>query len=871
MPNYVSLGGSSMAKKISWSIILPCLISLGIATILILTPIERGMFFREDYLPFFTNAAWFFIAVAVIILIRSDTLWDPMPDLALLAVVILYGLTFFWAKGKGSAIDGALKYCVYLGVFLSAKYASKQKHSNILLRWSIVASGVVAAMVGLLSAAGIVNYKDAVVGSRIYGSFQYPNALAAYEMFVCFIALHTWLESKSFKRSWARWLSQIIFSLSTFTVLLVIVLSYSRATWIIFAAVLLAYFVSLPKDVRGAIFSRFVTALTPVLLVNVPMAAAIPKKEYALVQKYILLGAAVCLVAEIFRSYASTFIKSRRDERALSKFGIELGNHRESNAKKRFKKSGWNPVEPQPEVKPVSKSKHLPMLLGAVVAVALILAFSTQVGLDIMSKIIPEAVIKRFKSIRLSDRSLLARFFATKDAYLIAKDNPFGTGAGGWNLLYHKYQRSLYWFTETHNHFAQVLVEVGFPGLIAYAAFWLGLFWLAFKAWRMIVVGDKNGVKIPTELASELVSITFAVLALVLHSSADFDLSLPAIAMALYAASGSLIGSANAVSAFGTGSVENKLKASGTKFFKTFKGKKSSATGWRFVFDALTLVVLAMVIMIPSNRLYQGMAYGSAGIREFRQGNEQNALDLMYKAIEYDPYTSAYMMKIAENYFQEYRQTQDPSSANLGKAMLCMARNKNPHDLNDRMAEYQMLYSAELYDESTEVAIEITEMIPLDVQFYENLAKSARQAIMIHSSWALFSEDSDARQQYIDTAMSYGDIIKEIPLKLDEQKSRVTGVYAKVFKPSRLDVSEPISLALGQVHFLEGNLEKCVEYLTSAGKKSDTRDQAGTWLEALRQATGTEVELPKKAEVDEQVVEAAVQIYGILSKKDEPS
>ncbi len=860
-------GGSVMAKKMNWSIALSCLVALGVAAILIITPVKRGMFFREDYLPFFTKASWFFIAVAVILVIQRHNIWQPMPDLALLAVVALYGLTILWAKNKGAAIDGALKYCVYLGVFLSAKYTSKERASNTLLRWSIVASGVVAAMVGLLSAAGVISYKDAVVGGRIFGSFQYPNALAAYQMFVCFMLLHAWYETEKLKQPWARWLGQVLFSLSGFIVLLVIVLSYSRATWIIFAAALVGYFAMLPPGARGGIFLRFTTALVPVLIVNVPMAAAIPAKEHAVVQKYMLTGAAICLGAEIARALLTSLAQSRQP-RAITE-NKQTAPTRKAKAKAGSTKSGRAHTEAVEASKPVTGLLRVPAILAIVVVVGLVLGFTTQTGQKILSKVIPETVIRRFKSITLTDRSLVIRFFATKDAFLIAKDNPLGTGAGGWNVLYHRYQTILYWFTETHNHFAQVLVEAGFPGLIAYAIFWLSTFWMAFKAWRVSKSAEEGKSHISDTLTSELVSTGFGVLALVIHSSADFDLSLPAIAMALFAAAGSLVGSSRTVLYAGgrvdptPGGPKDSKPVSTWKFM----GKDTRALEWRHLLDAFSLVVLAVIIMVPAGKYYKGMAYGSIGVQEFYKRNEHDGQDFMYKAINYDPHTSTYAMDIAVSYFREYKETQNPGTAKLAKTLLEFARRQNPYNLADRVAEFELLFSAGLYDDATDVAYEITEMIPLDIKSYEHLALSAKEAMMTHGALVLSQGIQDqSKQEHTDAVRRYADLIKEIPARLERQKVGITGVYAQMWNPKQLDVTQPIALALGQVHFLEGNFEACVENLTLASKKADLENQAGTWLRALAMATQTNVALPEGAEPNEGEAQAAAIMYGLLSR-----
>ena len=56
-----------MAKKSKASTVLSSFVVIGLAFILLIGPLERGLFFREDYLPFFHKTAWFLIAIAVIL------------------------------------------------------------------------------------------------------------------------------------------------------------------------------------------------------------------------------------------------------------------------------------------------------------------------------------------------------------------------------------------------------------------------------------------------------------------------------------------------------------------------------------------------------------------------------------------------------------------------------------------------------------------------------------------------------------------------------------------------------------------------------------------------------------------------------------
>ena len=490
-----------------------------------------------------------------------------------------------------------------------------------------------------------------------------------------------------------------------------------------------------------------------------------------------------------------------------------------------------------------------------------------------LAKVVPEAVIRRFKSIALTDRSLVTRFFATKDAFLIAKDHPLGTGAGGWNALYHRYQTS-FMFTRPIIHFAHRSwwKQVFLAWLTLHSGF---VFYTAFKAWRLAMAALKAMAQSPGDdatnagtsganslLISELVGTAFAVLALVVHSSADFDLSIPAIAMALFAATGSLLASSEAVLAID--GIEDLYAAAGKSapVQESDSGKKRGTQGssskpgrgkrtgraskkvptpsWqmqsRYVLDAVSVVILAIVIMVPANRYFKGMVYGSAAIQEIMKENVNQARDLMHEAMKYDPYTASYDLDLAGSYVHEYTVTKDPNAASMAKKYLALPA-KRTHDLDpvDRVSD-ACGYGA--VDESAEVAYEVTEMIPLDIRFYERLASSAKDAMLTHGVSVLSQGlEAEEEQQHIETMKKYAGLIKEIPARLQEQKSGITGLYEKIWNPNQLSITQPIALALGQEYFLEGNREAAVEHLTLAGKKADLKEEAGLWLRALAIAT----------------------------------
>ena len=154
---------------------------------------------------------------------------------------------------------------------------------------------------------------------------------------------------------------------------------------------------------------------------------------------------------------------------------------------------------------------------------------------------LPERLTERLAGIDFSTNTVQERFVFYGDAFRLYKDHNLilGSGGGAWQYLYGMYQSYLYFSTQAHSYIMQILVETGALGFL----FWLAsivLFYIqCFKA--------KNAGKIGKDL---LCAICCAGSTLILHSFIDFDLSIPAILLALWCLLGVLSG--NTPSAFGT-------------------------------------------------------------------------------------------------------------------------------------------------------------------------------------------------------------------------------------------------------------------------------------------------------------------------------
>ncbi|MBX6378791.1 MAG: O-antigen ligase family protein, partial [Clostridia bacterium] len=367
---------------------------------------------------------------------------------------------------------------------------------------TVFASTVTVAGVGLLAAARVIDLPGAYAGGRLLSTLQYGNSLGAFLLMGCLVGLGLWTRQRGL-------LAAATCGLGVLLNFLAILGSQSRGTWMVYPLAILLFLAGL----RGPALARALYAQALVLvagsLLSRPFYGAVLAGDVAAAGRDLGLAAAGFLAGEVL------FWRGRR-------FLAE-----------------------QPISRPTRQALQVLAGLYAVTVVVVYFVYTASVLPAFYDRLAPAAVIERAESIGLGDASVQTRLAASGDALRIALDHPWlGTGGGGWNALYHLYQDRLYWTTEVHNHFFQVWVEAGTPGLILLVALW-ALFvahGVALHRTLRQEAGADWGQPGDRATGSWLIhaGLLSGTLALGVHSAFDFDLSLPALALLVWAAFGAV-------------------------------------------------------------------------------------------------------------------------------------------------------------------------------------------------------------------------------------------------------------------------------------------------------------------------------------------
>jgi len=705
-----------MNKSFDQHVKLALLAAVGI--LLFYPPYFRGLFFATEMLTTHLATTAVFLLWSIGLLTKKDeVLRIGLLDWLVLGYAAVYCLSIIGAVDTRQAMSGALKAFNYgLIYFLVAQITVDLR---MFKNWLVVlyASSVGVALVGIGCAIGYVHYPAGFDGQNITSTLQYTNATSAYMAIMAIVGVTLALTSKKF---W--W--QVLFSFTASLLILVSINSASKGAWLIFIFALFLFLIGMPARYRIKSVYFFIVTLFAGLASSNLFMLNVQNERPGMALASLSLGLAIVMVASLIWQGMVRFQQAhgiwKTTVLSVSGLGLAIAG-------------GW-------------------ILVGnrAVATVGNITAEMAQLT-------------------DMQNSSFVSRWAMYRDAASIIKDHPIlGTGAGGWNLLYHQYQDFLYWTTEVHNHLLQVGVETGIPGMLLWLGLFVALAYYIYKI-RRNGVDDQGGILVW--------GVGTAIFALGAHSLIDFDLSIPSLQILFFALLGLV------ASAFRPHSKPVELRNS----------KRMLWAG----------VTLSVAIALLSGSFLFAILMSNHGTKMAQAGDYQSALLNFQKASAFDSFNSQYHAAQARLYAQLYVAKAGGESlssqwfsssahhANLAEA-------KSPYDpkvIADLAVTYGLLGSSE---EAIRLADRVVELNPWDINAYNNLAS-------IHTTHAIRYLEAGDRQnakKCIEHALA-------IPERIEQQAAKVQEDLLPFWSGARLVPDSNTVYILAQAHYYRG------DYVTS--------------------------------------------------------
>ncbi|KUK40623.1 MAG: Lipopolysaccharide biosynthesis protein, partial [Clostridia bacterium 62_21] len=438
------------------------------------------------------------------------------------------------------------------------------------------------------------------------------------------------------------------------------------------------------------------------------------------------------------------------------------------------------------------------------------------------ARVVPIEVVHRAEKISAYEPSFKQRMEYARDALKIVKDYPItGLGGGGWNALYHRYQSSLYWTTETHNHFFQTWVEAGTIGFLALLGVWASFVVLLVRFWRW---HSGEGLR------ASVTGAAVGVLALGLHSAFDFDLSLPALSFLLFALFGAIRGGAAgaiaaatapaaASTATATAAAEPKSgskagKSGRTPFRQALqKGNHPApATPAWLITAAVIGLAAGLALLLPARNFYAAGTVGAMGARALLNKDLETAKRCYTEAHRLDPFTASYAADLAQVYAAESVAEDDAIKHYRAIKLAQEAARAEPYNPRVRAVlvnVYLVLREPLLAAEEAEALLEANPML---ASSYE-LAAAARV---------------EAARYYL--RLGKDDLARPLLRPLED--------LVREMEKKRIEVTPKFRLYQGEIDTIAGRLTAARENLEEAAQQRDTELEAKAWLALALELAG---------------------------------
>ncbi|RJX20235.1 MAG: hypothetical protein C4570_04110, partial [Ammonifex sp.] len=629
-----------------------------VAGLLFFTPFFRGLFFPMEQERALIVAALSFWLVYFGQWVRQrPKLNEHALDWMVLCLPAVYVISSLVAVNQGLAVNEIVKTALYFTVFWTVSRLVTGEEVVCRLLTVIWASGIFVSLAGLATATGIIFIRDGFMGGRIYSSFQYPNALANYLLCVLVLGVYLWFRALgrgtgNLNQIWPvmpSWLNRLslvsyLYTAGNYFITVVFWGAKSNGGILTLAVISPLLLLGAPKGKRVPLFLHALAVGIPGLLVVLKFINEASANRYDLAWLWVFLGLVVVVG-----------LQALYDLLLKEKIKIKL------------KVPTW----------------VFGAGIGAVAAA----------GAGVLA--LRPDLLQRFLTL-IHFRNATERLHFYRDALeMIAARPLLGWGGGGWQEAYRAFQHYLYNSTQVHGFYFQVGVETGIIGLLIIAGIWLAFL---VKAHRLY-----HGAKNDPDRRLLIWVLTVAALSVAIHSAVDFNLSLSALALVLFAIFGIL----------------NGLKPAGEAQAEELQGKpKKKKKKQELKIGPLVAVsVLTLVLVLGGLSLAAAGNYAFSADSALRGNNLEKGLQNLQRARKYNPFNSEYDAMLARIY-----QAQGKGEQAIKTAAAAAAKSKYSAARHAELASaYQ---STGDFEKAVLQARKAVSLAPFQVHWYENLSRT---------------------------------------------------------------------------------------------------------------------------------------------------
>lgn len=679
--------------------------------------------------------------------------WRGRMSIAVWCIPLIYWISSWQAVSRHDAQMMILIYCAMAILFIGGAYLAETMAARKVAEYSLLVSGYLIVLYGFLNLFGQASYAGAIwvtdIGNRLSSVFQYPNTYAAYLSAVLLASLYVVMTAK--KPIW-----KFANALMLVPILLSLMLTLSRGALALLPVlmILLLVFLPLTKQLIYLIYTLVAGVITLILLE--PVSTIAERTMHASLPDYNNGRFIVHPIWDKLPLSGWLWLIGG----ALAGAMLVLASNRflDARVERRFRK--------------LSDKKFASFLLPACLIALAILAAGIAISSPWVRSQLPSSIADRLENMNLKQNSVLERETFYRDALTLASDYPIlGAGGGAWSSLYEKYQNNPYVSSQTHSFFFQILVEVGFLGLLIVAGFIGTVYFLYIRHHKR----DKD------RRGSHIIFYIFATSILV-HSFMDFDMSFIYLSGIVFLCLGGMLSS-----------YDQDLSAD----------RKREVSKWRYMYPSAA-ALLSIVLLFLTFRLYGAHLNFTHAASLAAQGETLDQLTpAMDAAIHADPANPMYSLTMIDWLHQAYLKSGDPKFLQQ-RGQLINGLKRYEHVNRDLiLAEYRYFKDLKDYDKVFQSLDTGVEDFKWDINFYE------AAILEYYLAGERNQQDVSQRDQDWEQALRlYQEVVRRENLLKDLPKEQNQG--------RDFSVTAGIRQTIGQIYFYQGKYEEAADLLKPA-------------------------------------------------------
>ncbi|MDR3586016.1 MAG: O-antigen ligase family protein [Desulfosporosinus sp.] len=710
------------AKRITGQFCLNSLILLAIALVLILAPLFRGLYYDQEALYFMSGVGLITGCVAYLKKRSSEVL--DLTDLALGCLTAWYIIAIPFSVNKGDAIIGSMRILGYVALYYAASRSLSEKTVHM-GGWLLASTGVLVTYIGIGSSINLPSVLGSW-GNVLSSTFQYHNAFGGYLLMVVPITLLLYRDADIW---WKRYLAVT----ALYIVFLGLLGSQSRGAYIFLLIELLLSLLAFNKK-NVSLFTLIIVGIWAAMDGWPYVFGAGNLKSLMVIVWPLAWVGPVWLTEWIWHG-----IKDKAPRRMLQLAGVGLVLA--------LLVYGTLPLVVRP---PAVLTNHPPVAQGA-------------------------SVVARAQSIDVSDISFQTRLQFYRDALKMGLSHPLlGFGANGWMSAYKGYQGILYYAKEVHSEPFKILVETGFPGLLLYILFWLGVLQSWVQSWRFRCCQ-------PDYL------LGVAAAGIFLHSLIDYDLSESAVFFTMIVIVASL-------RALREDNVHHHRAVAQSEIIEQKRWSGLLIPQWSVKRGWLVSAIMglsALTLVFGSLSLEAGLQYTRYGTKAFNVGQYNNARRDYRMALTYNPFQATTYADLAQMEMAQAIKMKNTTLVSEALNDINHAIILNSTEPRVRSVAAQINAAAGKPDQAYAQAMQNMELAPFNSSGYEGVAEYGIQ-------WAerLISQGKMAEAQPILLT------VQDLPLRINALLAKVSPHQKMLEEFEHLTVTPRLKLLVAQAKLL---------------------------------------------------------------------